>query len=31
MAQGGGNDGPALISALQGVDAWVAARLGGGT
>ncbi|HMB43768.1 MAG TPA: DHHA1 domain-containing protein, partial [Luteimonas sp.] len=31
MAQGGGNDGPALISALQGVEAWVAARLGGGT
>jgi alanyl-tRNA synthetase len=30
MAQGGGNDGPALISALQGVDAWVAGRLGAG-
>ena len=30
MAQGGGNDGPALISALQGVDAWVAERLGAG-
>jgi len=28
MAQGGGNDGPALISALQGVEAWVAQRLG---
>ena len=31
MAQGGGNDGPALIRALQGVDTWVAERLGAGT
>ena len=30
MAQGGGNDGPALITALKGVDAWVAQRLGAG-
>ena len=28
MAQGGGPDGPALVSALQGVPAWVAERLG---
>jgi alanyl-tRNA synthetase len=28
MAQGGGSDGPALVDALAGVSAWVAARLG---
>jgi len=28
MAQGGGPDGPELVSALQGVPAWVAERLG---
>ena len=27
MAQGGGDDGPALVAALDGVQAWVAARL----
>jgi alanyl-tRNA synthetase len=27
LAQGGGEDGPALVAALQGVAAWVAARL----
>ena len=29
MAQGGGDDGDALVSALAGVPAWVAARLSG--
>jgi len=28
LAQGGGEDGPALVSALQGVPDWVASRLG---
>ncbi len=28
MAQGGGNDGPALVAALDGVRGWVAERLG---
>jgi alanyl-tRNA synthetase len=27
LAQGGGNDGPALVQALAGVDTWVADRL----
>jgi alanyl-tRNA synthetase len=27
LAQGGGNDGPALIRALEGVEAWVSERL----
>jgi alanyl-tRNA synthetase len=27
LAQGGGDDGPALVAALRGVSAWVAARL----
>jgi alanyl-tRNA synthetase len=30
MAQGGGDDGPALIAALEQVPAWVGERLGGG-
>ncbi|RXR08283.1 alanine--tRNA ligase [Pseudoxanthomonas composti] len=29
LAQGGGEDGPALVLALEGVQAWVQARLGG--
>jgi alanyl-tRNA synthetase len=28
LAQGGGNDGEALVAALAGVPAWVAAKLG---
>ncbi|RYF31520.1 MAG: alanine--tRNA ligase [Comamonadaceae bacterium] len=28
LAQGGGEDGPALVSALKGVPAWISARLG---
>ena len=28
LAQGGGADGPALVSALKGVPAWISARLG---
>ena len=28
MAQGGGEDGPALVAALEGVPAWVGSRLG---
>ena len=28
MAQGGGEDGPALVAALEGVAAWVGSRLG---
>ena len=28
MAQGGGNDGPALVAALAAVPEWVASRLG---
>ena len=27
MAQGGGDDGPALVAALAGVPAWVGERL----
>jgi alanyl-tRNA synthetase len=27
LAQGGGDDGPALVSALHGVSGWVEARL----